>query len=215
MDLDLSDKLQARAPPAAEAPAAAGQKATWQGREAQMRQTQTKAAALRAPAQNYPRMPPRRNEPTRWQRTQKFAKRVRCVVMRCNEFRFDSEPAAACCQCFNLPLVTCTGIRCATPPKPPGQQPGPRDLQSHNIDSPTLTWMRYLVAASLTCDGFAPHHRGARAAEKATVVECTFGPFDDCGSFTFRSVHHSRYHGGAFSSVQTVDLGSVHLCRAL
>jgi len=75
MDLDLSDKLLPRAPPAAEAPAAAGQKATWQGREAQMRQTQTKAAALRAPAQNYPRMPPRRNEPTRWQRTQRFAKR--------------------------------------------------------------------------------------------------------------------------------------------
>jgi hypothetical protein len=78
LDVDLSQQLQPRQRAEAKAAdLAAGAQAPWQGRKEQ--QEAAAAAAARRPAQGaYPRMPPRRAEATRWERTNKsFTRRVR------------------------------------------------------------------------------------------------------------------------------------------
>lgn len=73
LDVDLSQQLQPRRAEASSANAAAAagaDSAPWQGRKAVM--DAAAAAALRRPAEGaYPRMPPRRVEAKRWERTTK------------------------------------------------------------------------------------------------------------------------------------------------
>ena len=81
MDVDLTGRLLRRSVPTAGDVAEpllreggeGSARAPWQGRQAQMQ----RAAAARGPAAGaYPRMPPRRGEAARWERSKKFAKRV-------------------------------------------------------------------------------------------------------------------------------------------
>ena len=85
LDVDLSQQLQPRQRAEAQAadPAAGAQQAPWQGRKEQ--QEAAAAAAARRPSQGaYPRMPPRRAEATRWERTNKsFTRRVRPDTCPC------------------------------------------------------------------------------------------------------------------------------------
>ena len=85
LDVDLTERLLRRSPPAEDAvqtleAADSGGAAPWRGRQAQMQQAADelqRVAAARGPAAGpYPRMPPRRGEAARWERSSKFAKRV-------------------------------------------------------------------------------------------------------------------------------------------
>lgn len=77
LDVDLSEQLRPRQRAEPLADASAALPAPWQGRKEQ--QEAAAAAAARRPAKGaYPRMPPRRAEAQRWERTNRsFTRRVR------------------------------------------------------------------------------------------------------------------------------------------
>jgi ATP synthase protein I len=85
MEVDLSEQLRPRAQPAADVQAASADgaaPAAWKGRqrqggyEAGVAAATAAQAAQRGPsAGSFPRMPPRRGEAQRWERSSKFAKR--------------------------------------------------------------------------------------------------------------------------------------------
>lgn len=74
MEVDLTERLLRKAPqqqPAQQGPGADADPTPWKGRQATMQ------AAADVKRKGYPQMPPRRGEAQRWERSSKFAKRVR------------------------------------------------------------------------------------------------------------------------------------------